>query len=286
MANRIPKKGAPPPVYIVSGGSGASGQLIAETALAQFPTLRVPLLIRNHVGTLRQVETALKEAKAHGGIVIHTLVDRDLREALVRLGRKHGIVTIDLMGPLLDQVVERTGATPLGQPGMYRKLRKEYFDRVDAIDFAVSHDDGNKPDEIASADVVITGVSRCGKTPLSMYLAVHGWKVANIPIVRGIPLPVEIFRIDRHKVVGLTIEHRRLLEFRKKREETLGTAGPSDYSNPSAVFEELEAAKRIYREGGFTVVEVTDKPIEATASEIIKIVTAAPNKERHRPAPY
>ncbi|PWB65000.1 MAG: transcriptional regulator, partial [Deltaproteobacteria bacterium] len=137
------KKGAPPPVYIVSGGSGGSGQRIAETALAQFPALRVPLLIRNHVGTLKQVETALKEAGAHGGIVIHTLVDKDLREALIRLGGKLGVVTIDLMGPLLDEVVERTGATPLGQPGMYRKLRKEYFDRVDAIDFAVSHDDGN-----------------------------------------------------------------------------------------------------------------------------------------------
>ncbi|PWB64996.1 MAG: phosphoenolpyruvate synthase regulatory protein, partial [Deltaproteobacteria bacterium] len=120
----------------------------------------------------------------------------------------------------------------------------------------------------------------------SMYLAVHGWKVANIPIVRGIPLPGEIFRVDRHKVVGLAIEHRRLLEFRKKREEILGTVGPTDYSNPSAVFEELEAAKRIYREGGFSVVEVTDKPIEATASEIIKIVTAHPDKEHHRHTPY
>jgi regulator of PEP synthase PpsR (kinase-PPPase family) len=286
LAKKVPKKGVPPPVYIVSGGSGASGQLVAETALAQFPTLRVSILIRNHVGTLKQVETALKEARAHGGIVIHTLVDRDLREALIRLGRKHGVETIDLMGPLIEHVVERTGATPLGQPGMYRKLRKEYFDRVDAIDFAVSHDDGNKPDEIASADVVITGVSRCGKTPLSMYLAVHGWKVANIPIVRGIPLPGEIFRIDRHKVVGLTIELRRLLEFRKKREETLGTAGPSDYSNPSAICGELETAKQIYRDGGFCVVEVTDKPIEATASEIIKIVTAGPNRERHRHPPY
>ena len=286
MANRIPKKGAPPPVYIVSGGSGASGQLVAETALAQFPTLRVPLHVRNHVGTLKQVETALNEAGAHGGIVIHTLVDKDLREALIRLGRKHGVVTIDLMGPLLEQVTEKTGAKPLEQPGLYRKLRKDYFDRVEAIDFAVSHDDGNRPDEIPFADVVIIGVSRCGKTPLSMYMAVHGWKAANIPIIKDIPLPGELFRIARHRVIGLSIEHKRLLEYRKKREEHMGTVGTTAYSSPSAVLEELEVARRIYREGGFHVVEVTDKPIEVTAAEIIKFLTPNLNKEQHRPVPY
>ena len=206
------KKGTPPPVYIVSGGSGASGQQIAETALAQFPTRRVPVIVRNNVRSLKQVEIAVKEAAADGGTVVHTLVDGSLREALIRLGRKHGVVTIDLMGPLLEQVAGQTGAKPLEQPGLYRKLRKDYFDRVEAIDFAVSHDDGNRPDDIPSADVVIIGVSRCGKTPLSMYLAVHGWKMANIPIIKDIPLPGELFRIDRRRVIGLSIEYKRLLE--------------------------------------------------------------------------
>lgn len=280
------KKGTPPPVYIVSGGSGASGQQIAETALAQFPTLRVPVIIRNNVRSLKQVEIAVKEAEANGGTVVHTLVDGSLREALIRLGRKHGVVTIDLMGPLLEQVAGQTGAKPLEQPGLYRKLRKDYFDRVEAIDFAVSHDDGNRPDDIPSADVVIIGVSRCGKTPLSMYLAVHGWKMANIPIIKGIPLPGELFRIDRRRVIGLSIEYKRLLEYRKKREEHMGRGGTTAYSSPSAVFEELEVARRIYREGGFYVVEVTDKPIEIIAAEIIKFITSKRNKEQHQPVPY
>jgi regulator of PEP synthase PpsR (kinase-PPPase family) len=280
------KKGAPPPVYIVSGGSGASGQQIAETALAQFPTLRLPVIIRNHVRSLRQVEIAVKEAEADGGTVVHTLVDAGLREALIRLGRKHGVVTIDLMGPLLEQVAGQTGAKPLEQPGLYRKLRKDYFDRVEAIDFAVSHDDGKRPDDIPSADVVIIGVSRCGKTPLSMYLAVHGWKAANIPIIKDIPLPGELFRMDRRRVIGLSIEHKRLLEYRKKREEHMGTVGATAYSSPSAVFEELEVARRIYREGGFYVVEVTDKPIEIIANEIIEFLTPNRNKEQRRPVPY
>lgn len=280
------KKGTPPPVYIVSGSSGASGQQIAETALAQFPTLRVPVIVRNNARSLKQVEIAVKEAAADGGTVVHTLVDGSLREALIRLGRKHGVVTIDLMGPLLEQVAGQTGAKPLEQPGLYRKLRKDYFDRVEAIDFAVSHDDGNRPDDIPSADVVIIGVSRCGKTPLSMYLAVHGWKMANIPIIKDIPLPGVLFRIDRRRVIGLSIEYKRLLEHRKKREEHMGKGGTTAYSSPSAVFEELEVARRIYREGGFYVVEVTDKPIEIIADEIIKFIARNPNQAQRQPMPY
>lgn len=286
ITKRAKTKDAPPPVYIVSGGSGASGQQIAETALAQFSTLRVPVIIRNHVRSLRQVEIAVKEAEADGGTVVHTLVDGSLREALIRLGRKHGVVTIDLMGPLLEQMAKQTGAKPLEQPGLYRKLRKDYFDRVAAIDFAVSHDDGSRADDIPSADVVIIGVSRCGKTPLSMYLAVHGWKAANIPIVKHIPLPGELLRIDRRRVIGLSIDYRRLLEYRKKREEHLGSVGTTAYSSPSAVFEELELAKRIYREGGFYVVEVTDKPIEIIADEITKYIASNRNEEQRQPPPY
>ena len=280
------KKGTLPPVYIVSGGSGASGQLIAETALAQFPSLRLPVILRNNVRSLQQVEIAVKEAAADGGTMVHTLVDGGLREGLIRLGKKHGVVTIDLMGPLLEQVAGQTGAKPIEQPGLYRELRKDYFDRVEAIDFAVSHDDGNRAEGISSADIVIIGVSRCGKTPLSMYLAVHGWKVANIPIIKDIPLPGKLYRIDRRRVIGLGIEHNRLLEYRKKREEHMGRVGTAAYSSPSAVFEELEVAKRIYREGGFTVVQVTDKPIEIIATEILQFITSIPNKEQRQPVPY
>jgi len=280
------KKDIPPPVYIVSGGSGASGQQIVETALAQFPTLGLPVIVRNNVRTLDQLEIAVKEAGADGGTVVHTLVDGGLREALARLGRKHGVVTIDLMGPLLEQVAGQTGAKPVEQPGLYRKLRQDYFDRVEAIDFAVSHDDGKRPEDLPTADVVVIGVSRCGKTPLSMYLAVHGWKVANVPIIKDIPLPGDLSRTDRRKVIGLRIEHRRLLEYRKRREEHMGSAGTTAYSNPSAVFEELEAAGKIYRDGGFYVVDVTDKPIEIIADEIIRYFARNPNLAQRRPVPY
>ncbi len=283
-AKKTVKKGAPAPVHIVSGGSGASGLQIVETALAQFPALQVPVVVRNHVRSLGQVESAVKEAAADGGTLVHTLVDSGLRDALVRLAGRRGVVAIDLMGPLLEQVAGQTGAKPLEQPGLYRKLRKDYFDRVEAIDFAVSHDDGNKPETIPAADIVIVGVSRCGKTPLSMYLAVRGWKVANVPIVKGVPLPGPVFRVDRRRVIGLSIDCRQLLEYRKRREEQMGMVGMSTYSSPSAVLEELATAGNICRENGFDVVDVTNKPIEIIADEVVRCVSRNPGKAQRRPA--
>jgi len=232
----------PPPVYIISGGSGASGRQIVETALAQFPKLDVPVIKKGHVRNLRQIREVVKKASAEDGTVVHTLVESGLREALVRLGREHDVVTIDLMGPLLEQVAAQSRVRPLEKPGLYRKLRKDYFDRVEAIDFTVAHDDGKMADDIPGADIVILGVSRCGKTPLSMYLAVHGWKVANIPILRDMPLPDAVYRTDRRKVIGLSIEYTHLMEHRKRREALLGAGIMTDYSRPSLVFAEVEDA--------------------------------------------
>ena len=279
------RKTAPPPIYILSGGTGSSGRQIVETALAQFPAFRAPVVLRNHVRTMEQAEAVVMEAKADGGAVVHTLVDGSLRKSFIRLARKHGVAAIDLMGPLLEQLAGRAGAEPLGQPGLYRKLREEYFDRVEAIDFAVSHDDGSGLGDLLSADVVILGVSRCGKTPLCMYLAAHGWKAANIPIVKGIAPPDDLRRVDRRRVVGLTIGHKRLLEHRKKREKLLGDVGATDYAGPSAVFEELEFANRIYREGGFSVVDVTDKPVEIVADEVVGLIVPGPGKGQGRSMP-
>lgn len=279
------KKMAPPPVYVVSGGSGESGRQVVETALAQFPTLALPIVVRSRVRSVRQLEAAAAEAKARGGVVVHTLVQGELREALVRFCRTRGVATIDLMGPLLDQVEKRTGARPIQQPGRYRKLRRDYFNRVEAIEFAVAHDDGNHPEDLPDADIIVVGVSRCGKTPLSMYLGVHGWKVANVPILGDLPPAQQLFRGDRRRVIGLSIEYKNLLEHRKKRRELLGRVGPTPYSSPSTVFAEVEAARSFYRAGGFSVVDVTDKSIEVIADEIIRIVSPTRTGTHRRRVP-
>lgn len=273
------KKTKTSPLYLVSGGSGASGEQIIETVLAQFPEVRVPLIKRSHVRQARHIQDVIATASKTGGTVVHTLVDHDLRKALIHFGEKRNVVTIDLMGTLLERLVEVSGHQPVGKPGLYRKLRKEYFDRIASIEFTVAHDDGQRTEDLPSADIVLIGVSRCGKTPLSMYLAVQGWKVANVPFIMEIAPPQELYEIDRNRIIGLSIAYEPLLTHRKKRQERMGLRVPSGYVNHRIVLEELEAARKFFKKGGFHVINVTDKPIESIAEEIIEYLTPRTKKK-------
>lgn len=271
---RKSRYGEAAPIYLVSGASGSSGLQIIETVLAQFPNTQVPVIKAAHVRRREQIREVMAKAMKTGGTVVHTLVDPVLRKALVLQGEKQRVTTIDLMGPLLKQLADVTGCQPMGRPGLYRKLRKEYFDRISAIEYTINHDDGQRARDLSSADVVLIGVSRSGKTPLSMYLAVHGWKVANIPLIREIPPSPELFRINRRRVIGLSISYDDLMMHRKKRQQEMGTAGPSHYTDRFTVLEELEAARTVCKKGGFHVVSVTGKPIESIAEEIIEHLDA------------
>jgi regulator of PEP synthase PpsR (kinase-PPPase family) len=165
------------------------------------------------------------------------------------------------------------GKDPLAQPGLYRKLHKEYFERVAAIEYSMAHDDGKDPAGWHAAEIVLAGVSRTGKTPLSLYLSVLGWKVANVPIIPGVRVSQELFRIDQRRVMGLTIEPGQLLIHRQQRQTRLGAPGFSAYVDPAAVYEEVQVAEKEFRERGFAIVDVTDKTIETSAEEIIRLVT-------------
>ena len=225
----------------------------------------------------KQIESVIKKVSKTGGIIAHTMVDHKLRQELITLAEKEKIAVIDLMGPLLDRITNILGHKPKGKPGLYRIRRQDYFKRIEAINFTVAHDDGIKPEDLRLADIVLTGVSRCGKTPLSMYLAVQGWKVANVPLVMGIKPPEEIFKIDKRQVIGLTIDYEHLMSHRKKRHESLGSIGQIDYISSTAVFEELEYAKKVFKKGNFRIVNVTQKPVESIADEVITIVNSSLN---------
>ncbi|MBI4683235.1 MAG: kinase/pyrophosphorylase [Nitrospirae bacterium] len=264
------ERGKTSPVYLVSGASGASGEHLIETVLAQFPGIHVPVIKMTHVRQKAQVKDIIRKASKTEGTIVHTLVNAGLRRALISLGEQHGVMTIDLMGGLLDRLEHVSGCPPKGKPGLYRKLHKEYFDRIAAIEFTMAHDDGQRPHDLPSADIVLTGVSRCGKTPLSMYLAVHGWKVANVPLVLEVPPPEELSKINRRRVIGLSIAYEHLMVHRRERQAGMGIPGPSKYTDRATVLQELEAARRFFKKGGFHVVSVTDKPIESIAEEIIE----------------
>jgi [pyruvate, water dikinase]-phosphate phosphotransferase / [pyruvate, water dikinase] kinase len=262
----------PAPIYIVSGGVGASGEQLVQTALAQFPGYRVAVIVVGNVRESTQIDDVVARAKASGGTIAHTLVDASLRCHLVDRAQAAGVEAIDLMGPLLERVAQSLGREPLGHPGLYRQLHRDYFDRVAAIEFTMAHDDGKKPEGWRLAEIVLVGVSRAGKTPLSLYLSVLGWKVANVPLIPNLPPPPELFRLDPRRVVGLTIEAGQLLLHRKQRQSRLGAPGPSAYVDPNGIYEEIQNAKQVFRRGGFSVIDVTDKPIETCADEVIRLI--------------
>lgn len=244
-----------------------------HTVLAQFPDSAVQVSTISNVRFESQVDSAIERTRQSKATLVHTMVDSGLRAYLKDQAEQHGVQAIDLMGPLLEQLSQALGQPALGQPGLYRKLNKAYFDRVAAIEYTLAHDDGQRPEGWLEAEVVLLGVSRVGKTPLSLYLSVLGWKAANYPVVSGIEPPAEIFQINPKRVIGLTVEAGQLLAFRQQRQQRLGVVGTSDYTNPEKIFLELEEARRLYKRGGFHTIHVTDKPIESTADDVIRWIS-------------
>jgi regulator of PEP synthase PpsR (kinase-PPPase family) len=159
----------------------------------------------------------------------------------------------------------------LGQPGRYRQYRNDYFRRIEAIEYSVKHDDGQRVDEFVDADIIVLGVSRVGKTPVCVYLSLEGWKTANYPLVPGNPLPSVFERIPPSHVVGLTLAPAQLLRFRIARQQALGIQG-GDYVDLARIIDEMRAANHLFSQHGFHMIDVTDKPIEATSEEIIAAV--------------
>jgi regulator of PEP synthase PpsR (kinase-PPPase family) len=174
------------------------------------------------------------------------------------------------------------GQKPAGQPGLYRQLHQAYLDRVAAIEFSMAHDDGQNPQALQDADIILVGVSRIGKTPLSMYLSVLGWKVANVPFIKGVDLPPELFTIDHHRVIGLSINPDQLLFYRKVRRRRMGRLGPEEYDDPISIEEEVDAARRIFQRHKFTMIDVTNKPIETSADEVIQLLTSRFKAASHK----
>jgi len=262
-----------PVIYIVSGGVGASGEQVVHTLLAQFPENTPRVITVSNVRDVEQLQAVVSKARPELDTIVHTLVDSQLRQVLVKLADQRQIPAFDLMGQLMERISQVSRRQPLGQPGLYRKLREDYYDRVAAIEYTMRHDDGQRPDEWDQAEIVLIGVSRVGKTPLSLYLSVLGWKVANCPFVREVPLNPKLSQLDHHRVLGITMQPGQLLEHRRRRQSRLGVPGFSEYTDPAAIHEELTSALEAYRRLGIRVIDVTDKPIETSADEVIRLIT-------------
>jgi regulator of PEP synthase PpsR (kinase-PPPase family) len=258
-------------VFVVSDGTGETAERVLRAAIMQFEGAGVEIVRRPEVRTEDQVRQVVREAAEAEGFIVHTLVSDELREAMLREGRRHNIEAIDLMGPLLARLSQHLAVFPSKKPGLFRQLNEEYFRRIETMEFAFRHDDGRRAYELHKAEIVLVGVSRTFKTPLSIYLAFKGWLVANVPIVPEMALPPELLALASGCVIGLTIDPGRLAELRTVRDKYLGGA-TGDYADPHAVGREVAYALSIFQDQGWPIVEVTDKPIEETASEILALV--------------
>jgi regulator of PEP synthase PpsR (kinase-PPPase family) len=177
------------------------------------------------------------------------------------------------MGPVISKIQTFLNLKPLEKPGLYREIHQVDLKQVSAIDFALAHDDGLNPETLAQAEIVLVGLSRAGKTPLSMYMAVMGWKVANIPYVPGVAMPDTIDQVDRRRIIALNINAVQLLAHRKMRQESLGASDIYAYSSKTDIENEILAAQRYYITKGFSMIDVSNKPIETSAEEIIEMIT-------------
>lgn len=257
-------------VYVVSDGSGRTAEQILMAALTQFPYSSVEVELRPETRSEQAVADIVAEASETKGIILHTLVSENLRELMLSQSRIHNLEAIDLMGPLLSRLSHHFANSPTGEPGLFFSLNKEYFKRIDAMQFAFNHDDGQRDYDYDKAEIVLVGVSRTFKTPLSIYLAFKGWFVANYPVVLGTELPESLLRLPQGKVFGLMTEAQDLSLLRTAREQYLG-GFTGEYASIQNVKKELNYSYNIFCRYEWPVIHVTNKPIEEIASEILAI---------------
>lgn len=266
-------------IIIISDGTGETASLMTKAAVVQFSNREISYTRYKNIRTQVQIESILQDAAAKNDVVVYTLVSPELRKYTQEMGQKYGVPSIDLLGPLLNSLAVFFEAQPKSQPGLTHTVNEQYFKRIAAMEYTIHHDDGKFVDDIQEADIVVLGISRTSKTPLSMYLSMQGFKVCNIPIVRGIPLPQELQGVDPNKVVCLTIQAEVLHTIRKARLERLGK-DPRDHSNESYasmehVVGDIEYANDLFKQNRkWPVFDVSGKALEETASEVIRIVTA------------
>jgi regulator of PEP synthase PpsR (kinase-PPPase family) len=259
-------------IYAVSDATGKTAEGVVRAALTQFDSSDVSITRFGGVRTPARIREIIDQAARSGGFVVHTLVSASLRRVAFTEGRARNVATIDLMGPMLTRVSELLDTQPRSEPGLYQTFDQAYLLRIDAIDFTVRHDDGRNVHELDKADVVIVGVSRTSKTPLSIYMGYRGWKVANVPIILGINPPDQLFQLPRRRVIGLVVKPERLVDLRRARAKSMGVPY-KDYADLDHIRREVAYAYQVFeRRRDWPLVDVTAKPIEETAAEVVALI--------------
>jgi len=260
------------PIFVVSGGKGVTGHTIVQTLIIQYPENRLKVKIIPDVHTEKKIIDVIKKVKEANGILSHTMVNSDLRIFLIEECKKQQVRQADLMGGLANIIENDFGLQSVKTPGLYRRINAQYYKRIEAIEYTLNHDDGLNTQKLHDADIIVIGVSRCGKTPLSAYMSMFGWKVANVPLIKGIDPPKELFEINKNRVFGLNINLNHLIVLRQRRLKDFGNLSNMNYVDSKFVSKELQYANFIFEREGFTKINITNKPIESTANEIMGLI--------------
>jgi regulator of PEP synthase PpsR (kinase-PPPase family) len=256
-------------IHVISDGTGKTAEQIVRAALVQFENLNEEIIIHSEVRSEEQIINIFDSIFHSKCFIVHTVVSFELRNKIVEYGKLYSIRTIDLMGPLLSQISSHLSIEPVEKPGAFHELNKEYFQRIDAIEFAIKHDDGLRSEELNKADIVLIGVSRTFKTPLTIYLANLGWLTGNIPLILDFELPDIVNRLQGEKVFALTTNPERLSVLRKTRDDYLNSS-TGNYSSLDHVRRELFYANSIFeKHRNWSTIDVTNKSLEEIASLII-----------------
>ncbi|AKG04290.1 MULTISPECIES: pyruvate, water dikinase regulatory protein [Salimicrobium] len=258
-----------PFVYIMSDSVGETAELVVKAALSQFndgpfDVQRIPYIEDESI-----IDETLIQAKEHEALIGFTLVSPELRKYLLKRAEEEELECVDIMGPMIDSMERHFGREPRLEAGLVHKLDEDYFKRVEAIEFAVRYDDGRDPRGIKKADIVLIGVSRTSKTPLSQYLAHKRLKVANVPIVPEVKPPKELFEVDPRRCIGLKITPEKLNDIRKERLKALGLGDEASYANLERIKQEISYFEGIVEDIGCEVIDVSHKAVEETANKII-----------------
>ncbi len=260
-----------PVIFIVSDSLGETAEFVARAAASQFNHGQFEIRRIPYVSDRTVLEQVMEEAAAVPSVIAYTLVVSGLRDDLEAMAAARGIPTVDILGPLMGVLARATGAPPKMQAGLIHRLDEQYFNRIEAIEFAIKYDDGKDPRGLLYADVVLIGVSRTSKTPVSMYLANKRLKAANVPIVPEVEPPAELFKIPQRKIIGLTIRSQPLTHIRQERLVTLGLTPDAEYASLERINKEIQYASRLMAQIGCPVIDVTNKAVEETASKVMEI---------------
>jgi hypothetical protein len=257
---------------VVSDSIGETAELVTRAAASQFDGGRFQIRRFPHVADAEAVLDIVRAARNRPAVIVFTLVQPHLRDVLREATQTLGIPAIDIMGPVMEGISRMTGLAPRFEPGLARRLDEEYFRRIEAVEFAVKHDDGKNPRGLVDADCVLLGISRVSKTPVCMYLAHRNIRAANVPLIPEVEPPAELRSLPSWRLVGLTADPQYILDIRKQRLKVIGLQPGAEYAELDRVVTELAYADRVFRKLGCSVIDITRMAVEETASRILELL--------------